>query len=78
MLKKLLLPLLLVGLSTTLWAEKIDNYEINVTVEQSGELSILETIVYNFEGQEKHGIFRDIPFTVKNSGVTKDLGLYNF
>ena len=40
MLKKLLLTLLLVGFSTSLWAEKINNYEINVSVEQSGELSI--------------------------------------
>ncbi len=78
MMKKLLLALLFVGFITSAWAEKISNYEVNVTVEQSGELSITETIFYDFEGLEKHGIFRDIPFTVKVNSLIKDLGLYDF
>ena len=77
--KKLLLALLLfIGSNTSLWAEKISSYEVNTTVEQSGELSIVETIKYDFGNLNKHGIFRDIPFTVKVNSVTKDLGLYNF
>jgi len=78
MLKKLLFTLLLAGFLSTLYAEKISNYEINVTVEQSGELSIVETLQYDFEGQQKHGIYRDIPFTVKVNSLIKDLGLTNF
>ncbi|HHO65916.1 MAG TPA: DUF2207 domain-containing protein, partial [Epsilonproteobacteria bacterium] len=78
MLKKLLTVLLFAGFFNTLWAEKISNYEINVTVEQSGELSIVETILYDFEGLEKHGIFRDIPFQIKHGTTIKDLGLYDF
>jgi len=75
---KLLLALLFLAGASPLWAEKISAYEINVTVEQSGELSIIESIEYNFEGLSKHGIFRDMPYTVKVDSVTKDLGLYNF
>jgi hypothetical protein len=76
--KKLLLALLLLGYSSSVWAEKISAYEVNITVEQSGELAISETIKYDFESLQKHGIFRDIPFTVKVKSVTKDLGLYDF
>ena len=76
--KKLLLALLFAGFGTSLWAEKISAYEVNTTVEQSGELSIIETIQYDFGTLHKHGIFRDIPFTIKVNSVIKDLGLYNF
>ena len=66
MFKKLLLSLLLFwGADTTLYAEKISNYTIDITVEQSGELSIVESIEYDFEKKQKHGMFRDIPFTIK-------------
>ena len=66
MLKKLLLSLLLFFWSgVTLYAEKISNYTIDITVEQSGELYIVEYIEYDFETQQKHGMFRYIPFTIK-------------
>jgi hypothetical protein len=77
--QKLLLALLLfLGLNSSLLAEKISAYEVNTTVEQSGELSIVETIKYDFGNLNKHGIFRDIPFAIKVNSVTKDIGLYNF
>ena len=72
----LLITLLYVGWHTLLFAEKIDNYKIDVTVEQSGELSIVETIDYNFEGASKHGIFRDIPYQIKIGSTKKDIGIY--
>jgi len=76
--KIFLLALLFLVETSPLLAEKISAYEINVTVEQSGELSIVESIEYDFEGASKHGIFRDIPFTVKVNTVTKDIGFYDF
>lgn len=72
------ITLLLLGCFTSLFAEKIDHYRVDVTVEQSGELSVTETIVYDFENASKHGIFRDIPFQIKVGSVTKDIGLYQF
>jgi len=76
--KLLLLTLLFLGSGSSANAEKISNYKIDVTVEQSGELSIIESIEYDFEQQRKHGIFRDIPYTIKRNDLIKDLGLYEF
>ncbi|MEN8727631.1 MAG: DUF2207 domain-containing protein, partial [Sulfurovum sp.] len=77
MFKKLLITtLLFIVAGSTLHAEKISNYTVDITVEQSGELSIIESINYDFETQQKHGIFRDIPFTIKRDSRTIDLDLY--
>jgi len=76
--KKLLLALLLLFGSTSLFAEKIDKYSVAITIEPSGELSVVEEIDYNFEGLGKHGIFRDIPYQIKRNGIIKDIGLHNF
>ncbi len=76
--KKLLFALLLLGWVSSLYAEKITSYEINVTVEQSGELSIIESIEYDFEGASKHGIYRDIPYMVSVNSIKKDLDFYDF
>ncbi|TNF44407.1 MAG: DUF2207 domain-containing protein [Epsilonproteobacteria bacterium] len=76
--KLLILTLLLLGLGSPAYAEKISSYKIDVTVEQSGELFIVESIAYDFELQNRHGIFRDIPYMIKRNGVKKDLGLYAF
>ncbi len=76
--KLLILTLIFLGLGSSAYAEKISNYKIDVTVEQSGELSIIESIEYDFEQQSKHGIFRDIPHTIKRKDLIRDLGLYGF
>ena len=76
--KFLLLILLFAGWSSILCAEKISQYDVDVSIQQSGELQITETIHYDFEGASKHGIYRDIPFTVKGSVLPKDIGIYNF
>ncbi len=76
---KLLFALLFItGWGSGLFAEKISNYDANLTIHQSGELAMVETITYDFETTSRHGIYRDIPFTVKSSGPPKDLGLYDF
>ena len=77
MLKKVFLALLLCY-ATQLWAEHISAYAVDVRVEQSGELAIKESITYDFETATKHGIFRDIPFTIKYKGSIKDLVLNGF
>ena len=77
--RKLFLALFLFSMwSTSLFAEHISNYDVNLSVQQSGELHFVETIHYDFEGASKHGIFRDIPSTVKGSGRAKSIGLYDF
>ncbi len=41
--------------------ETIHNYDVDITVQADGDLSIVETIDYDFGDEEHHGIFRDIP-----------------
>ncbi len=76
--KLFLLLFLFTGCNSGLFAEKISSYTVNIIVQQSGELHVSETIQYDFEGLSKHGIFRDIPFTVKGSVLPKDIGIHNF
>jgi len=76
--KIFILTLLFLGWGSSVYAEKISNYKIDIAVEQSGELSIVESIEYDFEGQSKHGMFRDIPFTIKKDSRTVDIGLHDF
>ncbi|MFC2073550.1 DUF2207 domain-containing protein, partial [Campylobacterota bacterium] len=78
MIRLFITTLLFLLCGSSAYAEKISNFKIDVTVEQSGEISIIESIEYDFEQQRKHGIFRDIPFTVKRESLIKDLGLYDF
>ncbi len=68
----------LLGSVDTLCAEEISAYDINIHVKQSGELLITETIDYDFGNLDKHGIYRDIPFTIKYKSSIKDLGLNSF
>jgi len=42
-------------------SEQITRFEVNLTIEPSGDLLVEETIVYDFGFLAKHGIFRDIP-----------------
>ncbi len=77
--KLLFFTLLFAGCINLLVAERISNYIVDVTVKQSGELFVAESITYDFESApNKHGIYRDIPFMIKNSGAQRDIGLYNF
>ncbi|HEV3353442.1 MAG TPA: DUF2207 domain-containing protein [Acidimicrobiales bacterium] len=42
-------------------AESIQRYQSQITIEPSGDLRIVEQIVYDFGGNSKHGITRQIP-----------------
>src|SRR4051812_37853984 len=48
--------------------EAIRRYSSQITIEQSGDLRVVEQIVYDFGSNSKHGITRDIPtrFRYKN------------
>jgi len=74
----LFILLLSIGGTTVLFAEKISSYHTIVTVQQSGELQVVEKIKYDFQTASKHGIFRDIPYTVRDGGLPRDLGFGNF
>ena len=66
-----------------LWAEsgeKIANYNVDISIHQDGTLSIIEDIKYDFSNEEKHGIYRDIPHTVKvnKNSYPSNIGLSSF
>jgi len=59
---------MLLLISTGLWffsyqtvaAEVIKNFTVDIALAESGSFVVTETIVYDFEGSEKHGIFRNV------------------
>ncbi len=52
--------LLLIFVSSS-WAWLIKEYDVDIKVEQNGELFITESINVDFGNEKKHGIYRDIP-----------------
>lgn len=45
--------------------EQIHSYAFDATIEPDGDLLVEETIVYDFGTTARHGIFRDIPTTLR-------------
>ena len=41
--------------------ETIRSYDVDLTVQPNGDLSVVETIVYDFGSEQRHGIYREIP-----------------
>ncbi len=78
--RRLVTFFLILGLWGPLLAERITQYDVTIRVETSGSLEINETIDYDFEGAWRHGIFRDIPETIRLTPHSRpvDLGLGDF
>lgn len=73
MLRKLITPLfaffiLLTGLflPQEALAEEIADYQVDIKVNKSSEINIVETIRYDFGLLDRHGIFRNIPYITIN------------
>jgi hypothetical protein len=45
-------------------SEQINRYDVDITIQDDGELVVRETIDYDFGSVPRHGIFRDIPTRV--------------
>jgi uncharacterized membrane protein len=59
--------------------EKIDDYQANIIIQQTGEIYVREEIIYNFGSTQKHGIFRKIPYLKTNTeGKKYQLEFYQF
>ena len=41
--------------------ESIRSYDVDIEIQANGDLSIVETIDYDFGAEPHHGIYRDIP-----------------
>lgn len=46
----------------------IEKFNSDLAVEQTGEVSVVETIDVNFNTLSKHGIYRDIPYAYESNG----------
>lgn len=60
-----------------IFAESIERFDVALTLDDSGEIVVQEDIHYDFGNQQRRGIFRDIPVTIKyqNKGIPIDIGL---
>jgi hypothetical protein len=50
--------------------EHIKRYDADITINKTGSVDVIETINYDFDRNQKHGIFRDIPIVYRNDDGT--------
>ncbi|MFA5935640.1 MAG: DUF2207 domain-containing protein [Patescibacteria group bacterium] len=51
-------------------AEAIRDFDVSASLDTERNLSITETIVYDFEDEDRHGIFRTIPVNYQRNGAS--------
>lgn len=49
----------------------INNYDVDITIEENGDLKITERLIVDFTFENKHGIYRDIPLDFVDPGGKK-------
>jgi uncharacterized membrane protein len=65
----LILPSLVFG------QEKITDFQSRIEINQDSSLSVTETITYDFDENQQHGIFRDIPVEYDTSAGDRRIGV---
>jgi len=71
------------------FAEKINSFDVQITAHKNGMMDIIETITYDFENLDRHGIYRFIPLysmvgdlyrviKIENVKVQRDNNFENF
>ncbi len=53
------------------YSERIREFKTLINVRKDGVIEVVENIKYDFGNQQRHGIFRNIPFTKKNTAGKK-------
>ena len=71
------LLLLYLVILNALFGESIEYYSVELSLDNMGEIRVVEDIKYNFGSHQKHGIFRDIPTNIKYQNRVIDIGLYD-
>lgn len=67
--------LILASVAMPVFAETIDVFHVDAKLESNRMFTVTETIIYDFEGQYRHGIYRLIPERYARSGATYRLHL---
>jgi uncharacterized membrane protein YgcG len=62
-------------LATVAHAEVIRNFDVHATLDANRLLTVTETIGYDFEDADRHGIYRDIPVVYQRNGASYRLRL---
>ncbi len=57
--------------------EAIDDFEVTININSDASLIVTEKIEYNFNKEQKHGIYRDIPVKYKARGGNYNLRLFD-
>lgn len=60
-----------VSAHTAVFTEHIQEFKNDIRIEEDGEILVKETIIYDFIDQERHGIFRTIPYIKENAEKKK-------
>lgn len=47
--------------------EQINDYKVFINVKEDASINVREEILYNFGEEQRHGIFRDIPYSYKTN-----------
>ncbi len=70
--KVIITALVLLGgflFATAVHAESITSWQSDITVQQDSTVSVTETIEYSFGNQQRHGIYRSIPYSYIRDGA---------
>lgn len=59
------------------FAEVIHNFNVEILAHKNGEMDITETILYDFEESQRHGIFRYVPTYSKVGDLYRIINLKN-
>lgn len=59
-------------------SEAIEDYQTQITIFKDSSIRVKETIVYDFGNNQRHGIYRNIPYKYKARGGNYTLRLANF
>jgi len=59
------------------FAEVIHSFDVSITAKSNGQMDIIETINYDFENLERHGLYRFIPLYAKVGGWYRIIEIEN-
>ena len=73
--KYLIFLFILAGIlyAPSVFAEKINNFDVDIQINQDSSINVLEKIEYDFGNLDRHGIFRTIPIKYKARGGNYNL-----
>lgn len=61
----------------SVFAEVIHSFDVNITAKENGQMDIIESINYDFEDLDRHGIYRDIPLYTKVGDLFRIIQIEN-